>query len=71
MEQWTLDAGGVLNTKYAIQKKERQPRHQLHHMFTKYTIQNIKYSSKLVYAILSLSNFRRKSMHFLAYNLQV
>ena len=25
---------------YAIQKKERQPRHQLHHMFIKYTIQN-------------------------------
>ena len=38
---------------YAIQKKERQPRNQLHHMFIKYTIQNIKYSSKLVYAVLS------------------
>ena len=45
------------NTKYANRKKERQPRHQLHHMFIKYTIQNIEYSSKLVYAVLSYGNF--------------
>ena len=52
-------------------KRIRQPKHQVHHVFNKYTIQNNKYSSKLIYRVSSRGNFCHEITHFFAYNLPV
>ena len=52
-------------------KRIHQPKHQVHHVFNKYTIQNNNYSSKLIYGVSLWGNFFHEFTHFSANNLQV